>query len=217
MATERIEREGTLGLLSCVTIIVGGMMGSAIFSLSGITIYYAGPAAILSWVIAALVLFMYGLQVAELSTIFPKSGGVFVFPSRSLGKTERHGKIWGALSTWGYVNANIVAIAFAAIYVATYLGVGFPVFSRLQIPLSRGCTRVSGKHLKERRLGLVKRTHKRDLVAGIDRERELPHRSFILAPDRQPFDGKDFLADLTCGGKSYVRRLSARRLDIVDR
>lgn len=127
---------GSLDLLACVTILIGGMIGSAIFSLSGLTIWYAGPAAILTWTIAAVVLLMYGMIVAELSAIFPKSGGVFVFPTKSLGHTERQGKIWGWISVWGYINGNIVAIAFAAIYVATFLGVGFPVFADYQIPLA---------------------------------------------------------------------------------
>lgn len=129
---------GSIGLLACVTMIAGGMIGSAIFSLSGLTIFLAGPSAILSWIIAAAIMLIYGLVVAELSTIFPKSGGVFVFPSKALGKTEKTGKLWGWISTWGYINANIVAIAFAAIYVATYLGVGFPIFANLQIPLAIG-------------------------------------------------------------------------------
>jgi len=112
------------------------MIGSAIFSLSGMTIYEAGPAALISWIIAAIILLMYGLQIAELSTIFPKSGGVFVFPSKALGNTEKKGKIWGWISFWGYLNANLAGIGFAAIYVSTYLGVGFPIFSGLQIPMA---------------------------------------------------------------------------------
>lgn len=132
------NQQGSLGLVACVTIIVGGMIGSAIFSLSGMTIYYAGPSAVISWIIAAIVLLMYGLQIAELSTIYPKSGGVFVFPAKSLGKTEKQGKIWGFISAWGYLNANVVGIAFAAIYVATYLSVGFPIFEGMQIPLAMG-------------------------------------------------------------------------------
>ncbi len=129
---------GSLGLFACVTMIVGGMIGSAIFSLSGLTIFQAGPSAVLTWIIAAVIMLIYGLIVAELATIFPKSGGVFVFPSKALGKTEKEGALWGWISTWGYINANIVAVAFAAIYVSIYLGVGFPVFSNFQIPLAIG-------------------------------------------------------------------------------
>ena len=136
MAQITNEHEGTFGLATCVTLIVGGMIGSAIFSLSGMTVYGAGPAAIVSWVIAAAIMLSYGLIVAELSEFFPKSGGVFVFPSKALGKSETTGKLWGWISTWGYFNANIVAIAFGAIYVAQYLGVGFQGFAGLQIPLA---------------------------------------------------------------------------------
>ena len=127
---------GSLGLWTCVAMIAGGMIGSAIFSLSGLTIFQAGPSAVLTWVIAAVIMLGYGLICAELSTRFPKSGGVFVFPSKSLGKTEKEGKVWGWISTWGYINANIIAIAFAAIYVGTYLSVGFPIFANMQVPLA---------------------------------------------------------------------------------
>lgn len=136
--------EGSLGLVDCVTIIVGGMIGSAIFSLSGLTMYYAGPAAVISWIIAGIVLLMYGLEVAELATIFPRSGGVFVFPSKSLGKTEFQGKIWGWFSAWGYITSNLAGIAFSAIYVSIYLGVGFPIFASLQVPLAVGAVVICG-------------------------------------------------------------------------
>lgn len=117
-------------------ILMGGMVGSAIFSLSGITIMKAGPAALLSWIIAAALMMIYGLMVAELSSIFPKSGGVFVFPSKALGKTERQGKFWGWISTWGYINGNIVSTAFAALSVGTYLEVGFPALAGRQVELA---------------------------------------------------------------------------------
>ena len=81
-----MEKKKGIGLVSCVTMIAGGMIGSAIFSLSGMTMYNAGASAIVSWAIAAVIMLIYGLVCAELSTIFPKSGGVFVFPSKALGK-----------------------------------------------------------------------------------------------------------------------------------
>lgn len=128
-------QQGSLGLLTCVTILVGGMVGSAIFSLSGMTIYTAGPAAIVSWALAGVIMLSYGLITAELATRYPKSGGVFVFPSRAIG-SETTGKVWGWISTWAFFNANVVAIAFSAIYVAIYLGVGFPAVAGLQVPLA---------------------------------------------------------------------------------
>ena len=68
------NEKGKLGLLSSTTILIGGMIGSAIFSLSGVTIMNAGPAAIISWIIAGIILIAYGLQTAELSTMYPQSG-----------------------------------------------------------------------------------------------------------------------------------------------
>ncbi len=130
------EKQNKLGLFPTVTIIIGGMIGSAIFSLSGLVMWQAGPASILSYIIAALIMLCYGLICAELSCRFKNSGGVYVFPAKSLGKTKNQGKFWGWLTFWGFINSNIVAIAFSAIYVGAYLSVGFPQLSNMQIPLA---------------------------------------------------------------------------------
>lgn len=123
---------GKLGLIPCIAIIVGGCIGSAIYSLSGMTMYYAGASAIISWIAAALILVAYGMMVAELSVRYPKSGGTFVFPQRALGlKNQKVGDFWGFISAWGFIVANIIAIAFSAIYVATYLGFGIPAIGAL--------------------------------------------------------------------------------------
>lgn len=131
-----MDNKKKIGLFSAVAIIVGGAIGSAIFSLSGLTIYKAGPASLLSWIIAAIVMGLYALVCAELSVRFPYSGGVFVFPRKILGKNESEGRFYGWLSTWGYINANIVAISFAAIYVGTYLSVSFPILKNYGYLLS---------------------------------------------------------------------------------
>ena len=114
---------GKLGLIACIATLAGGCIGSSIFSLSGMTMYYAGPAAILSWLIAALLCGSYGLQAAELSIRYPKSGGVYTFPARAISPKL------GAITAWGYLVSNTIAVAFAAIYVGTYLGVAWTVFN----------------------------------------------------------------------------------------
>lgn len=130
-----MKQSNGLGLFACVGILIGGMMGSAIFSLSGLTMYQAGAAAMLSWALAALVMLVYGLVAAELSSLFPRSGGVYVFPSRSLGKTRRAGALWGWMCAWGDINTNIAGVAFSAIFVGTYLGVGFGLPQEMQVPV----------------------------------------------------------------------------------
>ena len=123
---------GKLGLIACISTLAGGCIGSSIFSLSGMTMYYAGPAAILSWLIAALLCGSYGLQAAELSIRYPKSGGVYTFPARAISPKL------GAITAWGYLVSNCIAVAFAAIYVGTYLGVAWTIFSGKAMQIALG-------------------------------------------------------------------------------
>ena len=116
-----------ISLYSCIGIIVSGCIGSAIFSLSGLTMYYAGASCIISWVIAAVIQGIYG---AEVSLHYGKSAGVYAFPAVALGKA------YGFMASWGYVVANIIAISFSAIYIGIYLSVSFAFFGGLQIPLA---------------------------------------------------------------------------------
>ena len=137
MKRSSIAPDGKLGLTACVGIVVGGCIGSAIFSLSGLTMYYAGASSIISWILSGIILCMYGMQVCELAVRYPKSGGIFVFPQKVFGeKNQKRGDFWGFVSAWGYIVSNFIAIAFSAIYVATYLGVSFESLASLQVPLA---------------------------------------------------------------------------------
>jgi len=127
---------GKMGLIACVMLLVGAMIGSAIFSLSGLTILMAGPAAMLSWLIGGLIMLVYGLFTAELADRYPKSGGGYYFPRMAFkGKV---GLYLGWISCWCSILTNLVAIAFSAIYVGLYLSVAFPWAKGLQIPLALG-------------------------------------------------------------------------------
>ncbi len=130
------KTQGKIGLFDSVHLLVGGMIGSAIFSLSGLTILTAGPASIISWVLGALILFAYGLQTAELASKYPHSGGVFTFPALLLGKTREQGTLWGWISAWAYLFGCIAGAAFSAIYIGIYLGVAFPAIGAFQVPLA---------------------------------------------------------------------------------
>ena len=76
-----------LGMSECIMIAVGGMMGSSIFTLSGVTYGMAGPSAMLSWAFAGVILLLYAMSLAELATTFQTSGGIFIYPYKVLGKT----------------------------------------------------------------------------------------------------------------------------------
>ncbi len=100
---------------------IGGMVGSAIFTLSGVTYGMAGASAILTWLLAGVVLLLYSLNVSELATTFPKSGGVYVYPHEVIGKTQKMKDFAGWAAAWSWLNSTIFGTAFAAICVSTYL------------------------------------------------------------------------------------------------
>lgn len=111
-----------LGLKECIMIAVGGMIGSAIFGISGITYSLAGPAALLSWFLGGLIILLYALNVAELATTFPEAGGLYVYPSKTLGRTKSQRTFFGWIAAWSWLNVTILGTAFSAIFVSHYLG-----------------------------------------------------------------------------------------------
>lgn len=134
--TKNLEQAGSLSVTSCVTILMGAMIGSAIFSLSGVTYAMAGPAHIITWILAAALLLVYGLVAAELACLYPVNGGLYVYPREVLGTTRASKEFWGWTSAWAYLNPSIFGASFAAIYVSTYLGRIIPAFADYTIPLA---------------------------------------------------------------------------------
>ncbi|QHI68878.1 amino acid permease [Tichowtungia aerotolerans] len=86
-----------LGLAHVFCIATGAMVSSGIFVLPGIAHAKAGPAVILSYLIAGLVACIGMLSAAELVTAMPKAGGDYFFVTRGLGPGV--GTIAGLL-TW---------------------------------------------------------------------------------------------------------------------
>ncbi len=96
MSKEHVLERG-LGLTSIVAISMGAMIGSGIFILPGIAMAEAGPAVILAFIIAGLLVLPAALSIAELGTAMPEAGGDYVFIERGLGPGA--GTIAG-LGTW---------------------------------------------------------------------------------------------------------------------
>jgi amino acid transporter/nucleotide-binding universal stress UspA family protein len=93
--TKDLERD--LGLFAVIAISMGAMIGSGIFILPGIAMTEAGPAVILAFVIAAILVVPAALSIAELGTAMPEAGGDYVFIERGLGPS--FGTVAG-LGTW---------------------------------------------------------------------------------------------------------------------
>ncbi|CAM9914057.1 unnamed protein product, partial [Hapterophycus canaliculatus] len=76
-----------LTLFDLVVIGVAGTIGSGIFAIVGlIGSSYAGPAGIISWVLAGVGCVFSGLSYAELSSIIPSEGGTYAYAFVALGE-----------------------------------------------------------------------------------------------------------------------------------
>jgi amino acid transporter/mannitol/fructose-specific phosphotransferase system IIA component (Ntr-type) len=76
-----------LGLLDVFGVAAGAMISSGIFVLPAIAYTKAGPAVVLSYFIASLLIIPSVLSKAELATAMPRAGGTYFFIERSLGPT----------------------------------------------------------------------------------------------------------------------------------
>jgi len=77
------ELSRDLGLASALAIGIGTMVAAGIFTLSGLAVSYVGSAAIVSFLIAALVAAFTALTYCEFSSIYPESGEGYLYVRRT--------------------------------------------------------------------------------------------------------------------------------------
>lgn len=97
------------------------MIGAGIFLLSGIAVSLAGPAAMISYIIAGIVCIITAASAAELATGMPTSGGSYFFVSRALGPA------FGVISGIGIWISLTFAIAFYLFGMGEYLHQFLPI------------------------------------------------------------------------------------------
>jgi len=80
---KQLERD--LGLYATITVSIGAMIGSGIFVLPGLAAKIAGPAVILAYLLAGLLVLPAALSKAEMATAMPESGGTYLYIDRAMG------------------------------------------------------------------------------------------------------------------------------------
>jgi APA family basic amino acid/polyamine antiporter len=110
----------SLGLLDATMIVIGSMIGSGIFIVSAESSRLIGAPGwlLLTWTVAGLLTITGALCCAELATMMPRAGGVYVF------LREAYGPALGFLFGWTlFLVIQTGTIAAVAIAFAKFLGV----------------------------------------------------------------------------------------------
>ena len=112
-----------LGLLDATMIVIGSMIGSGIFIVSAESLRLIGAPGwlLLAWAVAGSLTITGALCCAELATMMPRAGGVYVF------LREAYGPALGFLFGWTlFLVVQTGTIAAVAIAFARFLGVFAP-------------------------------------------------------------------------------------------
>ncbi len=113
----------SLGLITVISLVAGGMIGSGIFTLPS-TLAKFGGISLLGWVIAAIGAWVLAHLMSALSKVIPETGGSYAYTKAAFGELAGFIVAWGFwLSIWS-TNAAI-ALTFSG-----YFGVFFPEVSQ---------------------------------------------------------------------------------------
>ena len=109
------DLDRSLGLYPTMMISMGAMIGSGIFVLPALGYKKAGPAVILAYVLAAVVVLPAALSKAEMATAMPESGGTYLYIDRALGP------LFGTIAGIGAWFSLVFKSSFALVGLGAYL------------------------------------------------------------------------------------------------
>lgn len=104
-----------LSMFDAVATGLAAILGAGIFAVIGPAAVIAGPALLISLIIAAFVAFCNALSSAQLAAVFPRSGGTYEFGRRMLGPW------WGYIAGWMFLTANTIGPGVTAVVFGSYL------------------------------------------------------------------------------------------------
>jgi len=113
-----LKRE--IGLFDATALGIGAIIGSGIFIVTGIVAGIAGPAMIISVLIAGIIALFSALSVAELSAYLPEEGGTYAFARVLISPFA------GFIAGWIWIFSNIFVGAAVSLGFAHYFVTLFP-------------------------------------------------------------------------------------------
>lgn len=97
-----------------VVIGLGSMIGAGIFAAIGPAAAAAGSGLLLAVLLAGAVAFLNAVTMAQLASVYPESGGTYVYGGKLLGP------FWGFLAGWGFVIGKLASCTAMALTFAFY-------------------------------------------------------------------------------------------------
>lgn len=142
--TASSDLKRTLGPINLVLLGVGCIIGAGIFVRTGnAAALHAGPAVLLSFVVAGLVCAFAGLCYAELSSTLPVSGSAYTYSYTTLG--EFAAWIMGMLLLLEYgLAASVVAVGWSGYVVSLLADFGLVIPPQLTAPFGHAVTLSDG-------------------------------------------------------------------------
>jgi APA family basic amino acid/polyamine antiporter len=131
------ELKRTMGRSALLYFSVGSIVGSGIFVILGVAIPKAGPAVLLSFVLAAVAALMSALSYAELASTIPASGSSYSYAYVTMGEIVAWAVGWMLMLEYG-VSVAAVAVGWGE-YLNSFLGsFGVTIPSALANPPGEG-------------------------------------------------------------------------------
>ena len=112
-----------IGIWGATLFVIGSVIGSGIFLTTGIMVQEVPSTTLVlgGWVAGGLLAMAGGLTYAEMGSMYPRSGGLYVF------LTEAYGPVWGFLFGWACLLVILTgSVATVAIGFAEYFSYFFP-------------------------------------------------------------------------------------------
>src|SRR3954447_4035259 len=144
MADHPPKFKPTLSLLDATMIVAGSMIGSGIFIVSADMLKDVGSAGwlIFAWLLTGFLTITAALSYGELSAMYPKAGGQYVYLK------EAYNPLIAFLYGWSFFSiiqtATIAAVAVAFAKFTTYI---FPVISEDSVAINLGFLSISSAQL----------------------------------------------------------------------
>src|SRR3989338_3452639 len=105
------ELKRALGFWTILSLAIASIMGTGLFFGASIGSSYSGNASILSWIILSLAAVLISMYFAELSSMYPKAGGIYEFSKHAYNRFFSFLMGWTAWIVGNLTTALIVVAA----------------------------------------------------------------------------------------------------------